>query len=89
MYLTEHHLSLVDNMKAFKKMVSGIGVESPLTSGGLDFFDVDHAKLISDYVFTRLAIFNISVNALCFYLVLSTFVLDNTNLHTCICIWNL
>ncbi|XP_064603404.1 ciliary-associated calcium-binding coiled-coil protein 1-like isoform X2 [Liolophura sinensis] len=48
----DHHLSLVDNMKAFKKMMSGIGVESPLSSGGLDFFDVDHAKLISDYVFT-------------------------------------
>lgn len=48
----EKHLNLVDNTIAFNKMLAGIGVEE--TRGrGLDFFNLDQAKLISQYFYAR------------------------------------
>ena len=48
-------MTIIDNLKEYKKMLVGIGHESPETSGGLDCFDVNQAKLITDYVAARSA----------------------------------
>jgi len=49
---------MLDNLKEFKKMLAGIGIEpnpeTPIKSGGLDgIFDVAQAKAITEYVHTR------------------------------------
>jgi len=49
---SEKHLNLVDNSLAFNKLLAGIGVEDAKSSG-LDFFNLEQAKLISQYIFSR------------------------------------
>lgn len=51
----EKHLSLVENLKEMKKMLVGIGAESgpDMQYGGLEFFDVNQAKEITNYLYTR------------------------------------
>ena len=53
-------MSLTDNLKEFKKMFAGIGIEPnpevpvKIQSGGLDgVFNVTQAKAITDYVHRR------------------------------------
>ena len=46
-------MTVVDNLKEFKKMLVGIGQETPEISGGLDCFDISQAKLITDYMASR------------------------------------
>eukprot|EP00058_Branchiostoma_floridae_P023607 XP_002609097.1 hypothetical protein BRAFLDRAFT_91070 [Branchiostoma floridae] len=46
----EKQMSLVDNLKELKKMLVGIGQETPEVTGGLDFFNTDQAKLLTDYI---------------------------------------
>ncbi|XP_071090348.1 ciliary-associated calcium-binding coiled-coil protein 1-like [Haliotis cracherodii] len=50
----EKHLSLVENLKEMKKMLVGIGAESgpDMQYGGLEFFDVNQAKEITNYLYT-------------------------------------
>ena len=47
-------MPLVENLKELKKMLTGIGVDGQMAKyGGLEFFDVQKAKAITDYVYTR------------------------------------
>ncbi|ESO95106.1 hypothetical protein LOTGIDRAFT_203888 [Lottia gigantea] len=47
----EKHMSIIENIKELQKMLVGIGVEHAIQpSGGLQFFNIQQAKLISDYV---------------------------------------
>ncbi|XP_077869657.1 ciliary-associated calcium-binding coiled-coil protein 1-like [Saccoglossus kowalevskii] len=48
--IKESKMTLVDNLKEFKKMLPGIGNENSDISGGLDFFDINQAKTITDYL---------------------------------------
>ena len=49
--LSEKHMNMVDNVNELKKMLVGIGLDD-VKSAGLDFFDLSHAKLITEYVYT-------------------------------------
>ena len=49
--VAEKRMTLVDNVNELKKMFVGIGLED-VKSTGLDFFDLNHAKLITEYVYT-------------------------------------
>ncbi|XP_052773409.1 ciliary-associated calcium-binding coiled-coil protein 1-like isoform X2 [Mya arenaria] len=49
----EKHLSLVDNTMEFNKLFAGIGVEE-VKSAGLDFFNLEHVRAISEYVYSSL-----------------------------------
>lgn len=51
--IKEKHLSMTENSIEFNKMLAGIGVDD-VKSGGLDFFSVKEAKVISQYVYTTL-----------------------------------
>jgi len=42
-------MSLVENFKEFKRLLAGIGVENCSLNGGLECFDVNQAKTITDY----------------------------------------
>lgn len=42
---------MIENSVEFNKMLSGIGVDDA-KSGGLDFFSLKEAKLVSQYVYT-------------------------------------
>ena len=44
-------MNMVDNVNELKKMLVGIGLDD-VKSAGLDFFDLSHAKLITEYVYT-------------------------------------
>ncbi|XP_041368740.1 ciliary-associated calcium-binding coiled-coil protein 1-like isoform X2 [Gigantopelta aegis] len=49
----EKQMSLVDNLRELKKMLMGIGMEGQATNyGGLEFFDTQKAKAITDYVYS-------------------------------------
>ncbi|KAI8479789.1 ciliary-associated calcium-binding coiled-coil protein 1-like isoform X1 [Branchiostoma floridae x Branchiostoma belcheri] len=48
--IREKQMSLVDNLKELKKMLVGIGQENPEVTGGLDFFNTDQAKLLTNYI---------------------------------------
>lgn len=48
--LQEKNMTLLENLKEFKKMLVGIGQENCETSGGLECFNIKQAKDISDYV---------------------------------------
>jgi len=48
--IRDKQMTVVDNLKEFKKMLVGIGQETPEISGGLDCFDISQAKLITDYM---------------------------------------
>ncbi|XP_077992718.1 ciliary-associated calcium-binding coiled-coil protein 1-like isoform X2 [Glandiceps talaboti] len=48
--IKDKKMSLVDNLKEFKKMLIGIGNENSEFSGGLDFFDISQAKTLTDYL---------------------------------------
>ncbi len=50
---SEKHLSIVENLKEYKKMLVGIGMDHAETSGGLDCFDINQAKAITDYLYIR------------------------------------
>ncbi|XP_022807450.1 uncharacterized protein C10orf107 homolog isoform X3 [Stylophora pistillata] len=45
----EKQFSLVDSIQKFKSLLAGIGVENCALNGGLECFDVNQAKLITDY----------------------------------------
>ncbi|PFX17808.1 Uncharacterized protein C10orf107-like [Stylophora pistillata] len=45
----EKQFSLVDSIQKFKSLLAGIGVENCALNGGLECFDVNLAKLITDY----------------------------------------
>lgn len=47
--IKEKHFSLVENIEKFKSFLAGIGVENCPHNGGLECFDVNQAKLITDY----------------------------------------
>ena len=51
-YITEKHLHILDNLKEFKDMMSGVGQAESETSGGLDCFDSSQAKAIFEYFHT-------------------------------------
>lgn len=42
-------MSLGENLKEFKKLLAGIGVENCSLNGGLECFNVNQAKMITDY----------------------------------------
>ena len=42
-------MTLTENFNAFKKLLSGIGVDNCSLSGGLECFNVNQAKMITDY----------------------------------------
>ena len=44
---------LVDNLRELKKMFVGIGQDSPEITGGLACFNVEQAKLITEYLHIR------------------------------------
>ncbi|XP_070540006.1 ciliary-associated calcium-binding coiled-coil protein 1-like isoform X5 [Ptychodera flava] len=48
--IKEKKMSVVDNLKEFKKMVAGVGNENCEFTGGLDFFDINQAKTVTDYL---------------------------------------
>ncbi|KAK3739821.1 hypothetical protein QZH41_009067 [Actinostola sp. cb2023] len=48
--IKEKHMTLAENLKAFKGLLAGIGVEHCSLSGGLECFDVNQAKIITDYL---------------------------------------
>ncbi|XP_078310213.1 ciliary-associated calcium-binding coiled-coil protein 1-like isoform X2 [Crassostrea virginica] len=51
----DQHMHLVDNMKEMQKMLRGIEPEYPdIKSAGMDFFNLQQAKSISQYMFTSL-----------------------------------
>ncbi|XP_013381651.1 ciliary-associated calcium-binding coiled-coil protein 1 isoform X2 [Lingula anatina] len=50
----DKHLSMVDNLKEFKKMLVGVGQENPESPGGLEFFDLNQAKMVADYLHTSI-----------------------------------
>ena len=50
--VSEKHMTMVDNVNELKKMFVGIGIED-VRAAGLDFFDVQQTKLITDYVYSR------------------------------------
>ena len=53
--IAEKHLNMLDNLREFKKMLVGIGME-PQTdqpSGGLDCLDVTQAKALTNYLHIR------------------------------------
>lgn len=50
--IKEKNLSRVDNLKELKKLLAGVGVDNPEITGGLDFFTVEQAKNILDYLST-------------------------------------
>ncbi|XP_071793694.1 ciliary-associated calcium-binding coiled-coil protein 1-like isoform X2 [Asterias amurensis] len=50
--IKDKQLSLSDNLCEFRKLLVGIGTEDGSQSGGLDFFDLDHAKTITDFLKT-------------------------------------
>ncbi|XP_078357529.1 ciliary-associated calcium-binding coiled-coil protein 1-like isoform X1 [Oculina patagonica] len=47
--IKEKQFSLVDSIEKFKSLLAGIGVENCSHNGGLECFDVNQAKLITDY----------------------------------------
>ncbi|XP_058958331.2 ciliary-associated calcium-binding coiled-coil protein 1 isoform X1 [Pocillopora verrucosa] len=47
--IKEKQFSLVDSIQNFKSLLAGIGVENCPLNGGLECFDVNQAKLITDY----------------------------------------
>lgn len=51
--IKEKQMNMVDNVNELKKMLVGIGLDD-VKSAGLDFFDLNHAKLITEYVYTTL-----------------------------------
>ncbi|XP_050395559.1 ciliary-associated calcium-binding coiled-coil protein 1 isoform X2 [Patella vulgata] len=53
--IKDKHMTMVENLKEFQKMMVGIGVEqSVVPSGGLEFFDINQAKMITEYVSSSL-----------------------------------
>ncbi|XP_048744367.1 ciliary-associated calcium-binding coiled-coil protein 1-like isoform X2 [Ostrea edulis] len=51
----DQHMHLVDNLKEMQKMLRGVEPEySDVKSAGLDFFNLQQAKSISEYMFTSL-----------------------------------
>ncbi|XP_038046541.1 ciliary-associated calcium-binding coiled-coil protein 1-like isoform X2 [Patiria miniata] len=48
--IREKQLSLADNLSEFRKMLVGIGADNNSPSKGLDFFDLEHAKAITDFL---------------------------------------
>ncbi|XP_073239742.1 ciliary-associated calcium-binding coiled-coil protein 1-like isoform X2 [Porites lutea] len=47
--IKEHHSSLIESIQKFKTLLAGIGVENCPQNGGLECFDVNQAKVITDY----------------------------------------
>ncbi|KAK2558549.1 Ciliary-associated calcium-binding coiled-coil protein 1 [Acropora cervicornis] len=47
--IKEKQFSLVNNIQKFRLLLAGIGVENCSQNGGLECFDVNQAKLITDY----------------------------------------
>lgn len=47
--IKEHHFSLIESIQKFKTLLAGIGVENCPQNGGLECFDVNQAKVITDY----------------------------------------
>ncbi|XP_022098331.1 uncharacterized protein C10orf107 homolog isoform X2 [Acanthaster planci] len=48
--IREKQLSLTDNLSEFRKTLVGIGADNNTPSRGLDFFDLEHAKAITDFL---------------------------------------
>jgi len=51
--ISEKQFSLVNNIQKFRLLLAGIGVENCSQNGGLECFDVNQAKLITDYFIDR------------------------------------
>lgn len=50
----DQHMHLVDNLKEMQKMLRGVEPEySDVKSAGMEFFNLQQAKSISEYMFTR------------------------------------
>ena len=69
-------MTLTDNLKDFRKMLAGIGMDQNVDikppSGGLEnLFDINQAKLISEYIYTRY-----SVEYKCFFLIFNVLFWD-------------
>jgi len=47
--IKEKQFYLVDSIEKFKSLLAGVGVENCSQNGGLECFDVNQAKLITDY----------------------------------------
>ena len=52
-FFLEKQFSLVDSIQKFKSLLAGIGVENCPLNGGLECFDVNQAKLLTDYFTDR------------------------------------
>ena len=48
---------MVESIEKFKSFLAGIGVENCSHNGGLECFDVNQAKLITDYFTDRYMLF--------------------------------
>ncbi|XP_072026664.1 ciliary-associated calcium-binding coiled-coil protein 1-like isoform X2 [Amphiura filiformis] len=48
--IKEHKMPLADNLTEYKKLLAGVGTEDNEVNGGLDFFDIKQAKLITDFL---------------------------------------
>lgn len=53
LFFSEHHFSLIESIQKFKTLLAGIGVENCPQNGGLECFDVNQAKVITDYFTDR------------------------------------
>ena len=51
--LPEKQMNIVDNLSEMKKSLMGVGVDHCEGSGGLECFEVNQAKLITQYMHTR------------------------------------
>ncbi|XP_064630369.1 ciliary-associated calcium-binding coiled-coil protein 1-like isoform X2 [Lineus longissimus] len=47
----DKQMTMVDNLKQFKKSLAGIGQDAPEVYGGMEFFDINQAKAVSDFVY--------------------------------------
>ncbi|CAH1785095.1 unnamed protein product [Owenia fusiformis] len=52
--IKERHLTVVENICEYKKMLVGIGQESPEETGGLNFFDISQAATLNEYLYSSL-----------------------------------
>ena len=49
----EKQMTIVENLKELKRMMTGVGQEGSEHSGGLECFSVQQVKLITDYIHRR------------------------------------
>ena len=43
-------MCVADNLTEYKKLLAGVGTEDNDVNGGMDFFDLKQAKLITDFL---------------------------------------